>query len=469
MQYLSIADFVITPIFIIFVYFYSRTVQKKKIEAHPEYRYYIQGLSVKIFGGIGVALVYSLYYNGGDTTTYYADAVCILKLQFTNPGGFFQVMQEGLNKTNYFYFNGNTGYPTFWRDPYSAFVVRVVWLPVLLGLTSFLGATIMIAWLSFEGVWRLYKVFVYEFPMLTREMAIAVLFIPSVFFWGSGILKDTVTLSAIGYYTYSFHNLFILKKRILKSAIVIVIAFYVVLSVKPYLIFGILPGSLVWITSNVLSKLKGSILKVGTAPLLVFFSILFGFLMLDNLGTDLGVYSLDSVLNRAVITQKDLKSENYHGNSFDIGNYDPTMQGMLSKAPQALAATLFRPTILEVRNVVMFLSALENLFILYFTIKVLIKVRVIGLFRYFTKHHLLTFSLMFSLFLAFAIGISTSNFGSLVRYKIPVMPFYVASLFIINYYEGLRDKNLYKTEYIDEPENKEIESEEKTGVELQSV
>ena len=57
---------------------------------------------------------------------------------------------------------------------------------------------------------------------------------------------------------------------------------------------------------------------------------------------------------------------------------------------------------------------------------------------------------MFSLFLAFAIGISTSNFGSLVRYKIPVMPFYIASLFIINYYDSLRDKKLYKTEYLEE-------------------
>ena len=187
MNYLSVADFIITPIFIMFVYFYARTVQKKRMDLQPEYRYYIRGLSAKIFGGIAVSLIYSLYYNGGDTTTYYTDAVCLVKLQFKNPAGFFAVMRDGLYRGNYFYFDSDTGYPTYWRDSYSFFVVRIVWLPVLLGLTSFLGATIMIAWLSFEGIWRLYKVFVYEFPMLTREMAVAVLFIPSVFFWGSGI------------------------------------------------------------------------------------------------------------------------------------------------------------------------------------------------------------------------------------------------------------------------------------------
>ena len=38
------------------------------------------------------------------------------------------------------------------------------------------------------------------------------------------------------------------------------------------------------------------------------------------------------------------------------------------------------------------------------------------------------FGLLFTLLLGFGIGLSTANFGALVRYKIPFMPFY---LFII--------------------------------------
>ena len=45
----------------------------------------------------------------------------------------------------------------------------------------------------------------------------------------------------------------------------------------------------------------------------------------------------------------------------------------------------------------------------------------------------LVFSVFFSLFFSFSVGLTTSNFGSLVRYKIPAIPFYVASLFIIHY------------------------------------
>ena len=45
----------------------------------------------------------------------------------------------------------------------------------------------------------------------------------------------------------------------------------------------------------------------------------------------------------------------------------------------------------------------------------------------------LQFCLIFTLIFAFAVGISTSNFGSLVRYKIPCMPFYTAFLIILFY------------------------------------
>lgn len=460
MQYLSIADLIITPLFVVLVYFFSRNIQKRKIDAQPEYRYYIKGLSVKLFGGISLSLIYSLYYGGGDVTQYYSDAVCLLRLQFKNPSAFFIVMKDGLNPANYMYFDNDTGFPAYFRESTTFFVVRIVWVTVLFGLTSFLGATIVIAWLSFEGVWRLYKVFIYEFPMLSREMAIAILFIPSVFFWGSGLLKDTITFSSIGYFTYSFHNAFILRKSIIKNSIIILISFYFVLSIKPYLVFGILPGALLWLSGSYISRLKGSIFKIGTAPLLLFFSSIFGYLLLQNLSNDLGLYSLDKIFQRAVITQQDLKSEYYQGNSFDIGDFDATIPSMLSKAPQAMAATLFRPTIFEVRNIVMFLSGIENLVILLFTIKVLIKVRVIGFLRYFTQHHLLTFSLVFSLFLAFAIGISTSNFGSLVRYKIPAMPFYVASLFIIQYMDSKRDKKLFKDDPAENAGNTEEEEKE---------
>jgi len=51
--------------------------------------------------------------------------------------------------------------------------------------------------------------------------------------------------------------------------------------------------------------------------------------------------------------------------------------------------------------------------------------------------------MLFALFFAFSVGLATSNFGSLVRLKIPCIPFYVSGLFILKYlYEKKAKKKL---------------------------
>jgi hypothetical protein len=124
----------------------------------------------------------------------------------------------------------------------------------------------------------------------------------------------------------------------------------------------------------------------------------------------------------------------------DIGEFEATVPSMLAKAPLAINLALFRPYLWEANNVVMLLSGLECMVILVFTIRVLLRARVLGAFPIIYKNHLLSFSIIFSLFFAFSVGISTSNFGSLVRYRIPVLPFFIASLYIIQHLYFLKRK-----------------------------
>ena len=154
------------------------------------------------------------------------------------------------------------------------------------------------------------------------------------------------------------------------------------------------------------------------------------------LGNSLGQYNLDTILVKATETQKDLKRDYYMGNSFDIGTIDPTFSSLITHAHLAIFAAIFRPALIEVNNPVMFFSAIENTFILYITLRILWRLRFFGIFKYFFGYNsMLTFSLIFSLFFAFSVGITTSNFGSLVRYKIPLLPFYVSSVYIITRYK----------------------------------
>lgn len=166
-------------------------------------------------------------------------------------------------------------------------------------------------------------------------------------------------------------------------------------------------------------------------------------LVLQQLGDSLGNYSVDKVIKTASGAQQDLKQSYYGGNTFNIGDYEPTIEGMLSVAHKAIFATLFRPTFFDVKNVVMGICAIENMFILGFTIYLIIRLRVLRFFTYITSHPLLMFSFIFSMFFAFSVGVSISNFGTLVRLKIPCIPFFLSCLVILNSMVKIKTKKVF--------------------------
>ncbi len=125
------------------------------------------------------------------------------------------------------------------------------------------------------------------------------------------------------------------------------------------------------------------------------------------------------MLETAWIIQDDLKKDYYGGNSFDIGTFEPTLSGVLGKAPKAIVAGLFRPFVWEGQGALMLLSGLENLILLLLVAWVLLKT---GPFRFFSRlyHDPLILSLfVFALTFAFFVGLTTANFGALVRYVVP--------------------------------------------------
>ena len=162
--------------------------------------------------------------------------------------------------------------------------------------------------------------------------------------------------------------------------------------------------------------------------LIVFFAPYF---LLTSLGDSLGKFSLDTVFETASTSQQDLQAAHYEGNSFDIGAFDPTFQGAMSKFLPATNAGLFRPYLWESNNIAMLISGLENLFLIWLTCMVLFKTKLIFFIRFLFRDPVVMFCLLFAISFGFMIGLTTSNFGAMVRFKIPLIPFFVAGLYII--------------------------------------
>jgi hypothetical protein len=148
-----------------------------------------------------------------------------------------------------------------------------------------------------------------------------------------------------------------------------------------------------------------------------------------------GEYNVESVAFKSMTTREYLFriSTEQDGSGYSLGDMDPTLMGMVEKAPAAINVTLFRPYPWEARKPIVMISALEALFFLGFTIAVVFRNNPLRVLQRIFADETLQFCLIFTLIFAFAVGISTSNFGSLSRYKIPCMPFYTAFLFILFY------------------------------------
>lgn len=319
-------------------------------------------------------------------------------------------------------------------DTKTYFVPRLLSPFSFIGFNSYIVTSLLISRFFYTGIWRLFKVFYQEFPDKIKIIKWAVLFTPSVLFWGSGILKDSVCLAAIGFFIFAFHQAFLQRKPSLSTIITLIVSTYIIVSIKPYIFVAILPGSLLWLSFGTLKKIKSRFVKILSFPLIVLLSYLLFTFIFSSFDSQLGQYgSIDTMLSKAKITKDDhTRSAAYSENYYDVGELDGTLGGTLSKAPQSIVAGLYRPFIWEARNPFILMSGLENLVLLLLTFRIFFKIGFFKTINAISNTPLLFFCLFFALFFAFSVGLATANFGALVRLRSPMVPFFVYLLLHLN-------------------------------------
>ena len=426
-------EFLALPFYLLVIYLIATRIKQNKIEQNPQYKFYVWGLFAKILGGIGFVVVYLYYWHGGDTTAYYESSLAMKNLLWASPVDWFLNEFGGNTYEHFSLFTWSTGYPLgyMYFDPKTYMVIRLINPLLLFSFNSFLITTILLDWIAYTGMWRLYLVFSNYYPNRKNLFALAILFFPSVLFWGSGILKDSITLCCTGWVVYGIYKTFIVKEKRLVYSILLVTNLLIIFFIKPYIIFALFPGSLMWIFTNRLSTVRNTAFKIVIIPLILFISIGGGIYALSFFGEDMGKFALDKISTTLVVTQNDLKQSYYNGHSFDIGLTDASPIGLLKKFPTAIVAGLYRPFLWESGNAVMIISGIENTLILFLTLNAIFRTSMLSFFKKILQEPLLFFSLSFSIFFAFSVGISTSNFGALVRFKIAYLPFFLCSLFIL--------------------------------------
>ena len=425
MGVITIADLFVAVLFVAVLWLIASSVTRNHIDDEPCYRYFTAGLFLKVAAGIIFALIYTFHYGITDTHYYYWGTRCMERLAHKDFGIFVRAFFGDRSPEVASAFDWRTGYPTYWRDPNSFAVCRFNIIFYLLGFKTFIGNTIAMNAFFYIAYWRFYKLMLRMFPGNDRNFAIALLFVPSVVFWGSGLLKDGWCLVAMLFIFMSIHNIFINRTRRLYSILVLAVWGYVCFDIRAYTFFTAVLASIIWVAFVVISKMKSGMMRVLVFPIIALIAWLIGvgvFMRFGSLANS-RYQSIDTIIETAVIIQDDLRKDYYGGNSFDIGEFDPTIGGMLSKAPKAIIAGVFRPFLWDVRNPLMLISALETTLAFVLIIKILLSMGLRRFFAIILRNPFLIAAFVLMLTYAFFVGITTANFGALVRYRIPVLVF----------------------------------------------
>lgn len=423
---MELRDLLVTPIWLMIIYVLAYVIRPYVTDSINR-RYFFPALTVKIIGALAIGFLYQFYYSGGDTFNYHTHGSRhIWNAIMESPNGF-NLLWGGDTKGLYPYYSKIV----FYSHPPSFFIVRIAAFFDLFTFSTYSATAVLFATVSFIGMWLFFKAFYDQFPHLHKWIALAAFFIPSVFFWGSGLLKDTITLAGVGALMYTMKRMLIDKNLGIGSLLLFLLSAYVIFSIKKYILLCFLPAAIFWVYISNLSRINSLVARLLLVPFVIGIIILSGYWAILKVGESDERYALSKLPETARITAYDIGywTGRGAGSTYSLGELDGTFSNMLSKAPQAINVALYRPYLWEVRNPLMLISALESFVILLFTIYVLFVQRQV-FFKMMLDPNVI-FCLVFCLTFAFAVGISTYNFGTLSRYRIPMLPFYVMALVLM--------------------------------------
>lgn len=431
---MELRDFIVTPLLLIAIYFVAY-ISRSRVTDTITRRYFFPALTFKILGALALGFLYQFYYKGGDTFNFHTFGSRIIWEAFIDSPDKGLKLLFAYSDT---YPPGTYTYASrifFFNDPSSYFIIRIAAVFDFITFSAYSATAVLFSVFSFVGSWAFFSAFYRQTPKLHFSIALPILFIPSVIFWGSGLLKDTVTFGCLGLMTYAISNLFIIKHpKKFWSVVLLLISAFIIFSIKKYILLCFLPATFLWIYASRLKQIKQVVFKVMILPFVMGTLIGGAYYAVVLIGQGDSRYSIDKLGETARITAYDIGfySGKDAGSGYSLGELDGSTASMLKLAPQAINVSLFRPYLWEVRNPLMLLSAFESVLVLIFTLYVLIKKR--GILFQALIDPTVVFCLVFSLAFAFAVGVSTFNFGTLARYKIPLLPYYLLALiFILNY------------------------------------
>ncbi|MCF8298142.1 MAG: hypothetical protein K9J13_11395 [Saprospiraceae bacterium] len=385
-------------------------------------KYFVGVFALKIFAGLIMFLMYSYYYDKAtaDIFRFFDDGKVIYNAAYEKPWDYIRfVLDIGTNAPelkSYIMEMNNWGV-SFENSVYgdSHILIQFNALIMLFSFGNYFVHILFICFVSLLGLTAIFKFFYPLFKNKKWELFIIIFLIPSVVFWGSGVLKEGLLLFGIGFLIYYFKVL-INKQSIFKSIIWILFSVYLLSLTKFFVIGLLIPLLLSFLWTNKAKKFVG----------LKYLAVILVFLIIGlNLHFISPKYDFLELISKKQANFISLAIENQSSSLITKNAIEPDLWSFTKATPVSIFNSLFRPHIFEANTILMKFSAIENIFVLLSIILALIFIKIKDIDK--SSFYL---ALSFAICTFIIIGFTPIT-GAIVRYKIIALPFFLISLLMI--------------------------------------
>lgn len=372
---------------------------------------------IKAFAGIIITFNAEKIYSGDDGYFFYEAGKTFLDYGVENPYAYLKLMfgiYDSSNSEAYLHFLNWKNLP-MWNDGET--MIKLCSIIHIFAFSNILVHSIIFSFLSFCVLAAIYKATIHITRSNGFSLFLLLMLFPSVVFFSSGILKETLLIALSGLFFFSLTQFGVS----LRMKIYCFILFFLLWLIKPHFIFFFTPAIIAYIT---MAKLNLSSIWMSRLMILGVFALYIV----------LAVVVHDKVLGRnaagtiALVQQSSMKNSIYEKAESYI--QPPVIaakySSILRNTPEAFYQVITVPWFYTNAGLRWKAAAIENIFVL-----IMVLMNIYAAFDKKNKYALYHFAfLLFLISFYSLVGFTCALEASILRFKAPILPFLIAGMYM---------------------------------------
>lgn len=414
---------------ILYTTLFSLLILRLPFFKHKELKWYVP-LSLfllKILSSAAITGIYTFYYSdraSADIYKYFDDSGPLFDCLLKDPATFWHILrsshtddpivQHYLSQTMHW----QLGYNRQFENSHRIIILFNVFCRFF-SFGHIMVHNVFMNFLSFSGLWALWLGAYHILKNKSLFILAGIFLIPDTLFWGSGLLKEGLVFFFMGF-AFFFWVRWMESMRHWYYGLGFMLAMFCLLAVKSYIALGLAPFFAVWFILH--------FIQYRFAALLYLLSILLLFVLIGTIHKVIpGIDPVHS-LNEKIYGFREVMAQSPAKSAYDIGLSD-SLSGseIISNVPQAWMVGAMRPFPWEAGNIFSLLVTFENLVfwallpvcVFLYVMKGRHKAKLTA-----QEWNLFFFILSFTFVQYVLIGLTAFNFGAMIRYKTPCLPFW---------------------------------------------